>query len=715
MVGVGAMVGAGIFVLCGVAMNVSGPGAILAFALNGVVTFITAFAFAELAAVFPEAGGAYVYAKKVFPIDAAFGVGWVLWFAYVVACALYSLGFASFAAYTIHKLAPGFDLPALFPVVAAVGGAGVSAVILATRGAGAGNLISVAKVVAFLILIGLGIAALGESTKSVTDSFDPFLPFGFTGVLSAMGFTFIALEGYEIIAAVSEDVKDPERNVPRAMFLSIGITLVVYMGLLFVILTVGGPENGSDAWQDLGTRGEMAVAVAAKRFGGGFGEWVVVVAGLLATFSALSATLLAASRISFAMARDRALPRRLSRLKGDTPVSALYLSTGLVALIVIVTGDVGIAGAAASLVFLVLFALANAAGLLVRMRVGPGRGFRAPLYPLLPIAGITCCLGLAFFQAFEVPEASLVVCAWLMLGCGLYLTKLRHSARTVSARSETFDADLIRLRGRAPLVLVPIANPESAEPLVYLGQALAAPGVGRVLALGVAEFDPARPDSGEDAYKSVEAAMRMAVRAASKLGRPFEGVVRLASNAPQVIVQTAAERRPETILFGMSNMDAEGGTDFLEGVIQGTRCDVVVLNAPMGWSLNSVSTVLVPVATGASPHNPLRARVLGMLMRERNCAVRLLQVVGDDGDDKEARRGLLRHADDLGLPDSSCLMVRSSDPAGTIIDQSQTADLVVLGLGNSHGRRRLIGDFAREVVGGAACPVVAIAQVRQRH
>ena len=165
----------------------------------------------------------------------------------------------------------------------------------------------------------------------------------------------------------------------------------------------------------------------------------------------------------------------------------------------------------------------------------------------------------------------------------------------------------------------------------------------------------------------------------------------------------------------MSNMDAEGGTDFLEGVIQGTHCDVVVLNAPMGWSLNSVSTVLVPVATGASPHNPLRARVLGMLMRERNCAVRLLQVVGEDGDDKEARRGLLRHADDLGLPDSSCLMVRSSDPAGTIIDQSQTADLVVLGLGNRHGRRRLIGDFAREVVGGAACPVVAIAQVRQRR
>ncbi len=75
MVGVGAMVGAGIFVLCGVAMQVSGPAAILAFALNGVVTLITAFAFAELAATFPEAGGGYVFAKKVFPIGAAFATG----------------------------------------------------------------------------------------------------------------------------------------------------------------------------------------------------------------------------------------------------------------------------------------------------------------------------------------------------------------------------------------------------------------------------------------------------------------------------------------------------------------------------------------------------------------------------------------------------------------------------------------------------------------
>ncbi|MHC4136917.1 MAG: amino acid permease, partial [Planctomycetota bacterium] len=94
MVGVGAMVGAGIFVLAGVAIEHAGPGAVIAFLLCGVITTITAFSWAELAAAFPEAGGGYVFAKKVFPIGTAFAAGWVLWFAYVVACALYALGFA---------------------------------------------------------------------------------------------------------------------------------------------------------------------------------------------------------------------------------------------------------------------------------------------------------------------------------------------------------------------------------------------------------------------------------------------------------------------------------------------------------------------------------------------------------------------------------------------------------------------------------------------
>jgi amino acid transporter len=108
MIGVGAMIGAGIFVLTGMAAGVSGPASILAFALNGAVTLLTAFAYAELASAIPRAGGGYSYVRLAFPGAMGFISGWMLWFAYTVACSLYALGFAGYFWEVFHKYLPGF-------------------------------------------------------------------------------------------------------------------------------------------------------------------------------------------------------------------------------------------------------------------------------------------------------------------------------------------------------------------------------------------------------------------------------------------------------------------------------------------------------------------------------------------------------------------------------------------------------------------------------
>ena len=713
MVGVGAMVGAGIFVLAGVAMRVSGPGAMLAFALCGVITTITAFSWAELASAFPEAGGGYVFAKKVFPIGPAFAAGWVLWFAYIVACALYALGFAGFLAFGIEAVAERMGreivLDNTFEVVSAIV-AGLSCVFLiALRGPGAGNAISFAKVIAFLVLIVGGLVVLLDRPGgTVEKAFEPMLPYGMAGVLAAMGYVFIALEGYEIIAAVSEEVKQPARTIPRAMFLSIGITIVIYMGLLFVVLSVGGEEGGEAAWKDLGGRGDLAVAVAASRFGGFPGLVVVLIAGLLATFSALTATLLAASRVSFAMARDRALPRGLSNTRGPhgTPLTALVVSAVLVIVVILATADVEVAGAAASVIFLLSFLLANAAGLLVRARVGARAGFQAPLYPLLPLIGIACCLGLALFQIAVEWRATVVVTCWLLIGGVVYASFLRRSAETVSARTEGLDADLVKLRGRTPLVLAPIASPDRAEPLMHLASALAAPGVGRVLTLCVARYDPAdMATTGPDGYERAEAALRRAVTASAALGRPFEGVIRLAEDVTETIAHVATERRPETILLGMTDLSQSKSTALLDRVIARTTADVVVLKAPAHWSLSEVRHVLIPVA-GETPHDPLRARVLGMLLQDRSRTVTLLRVMNPGEERERALRHLMLQADDLGLPATSCVVEEPTDAVTAIVQHAENADLVMLGL----GRHRLIGKFALAVSTGVPCPVIAIAQ-----
>ena len=106
MIGIGAMIGAGIFVLTGIAAGEAGPAALLAFALNGLVTLLTALAYAELASVYPKSGGSYAFILKAFPGPAGFASGWMLWFCYIIACALYALGFGSYFWEFIHSYFP---------------------------------------------------------------------------------------------------------------------------------------------------------------------------------------------------------------------------------------------------------------------------------------------------------------------------------------------------------------------------------------------------------------------------------------------------------------------------------------------------------------------------------------------------------------------------------------------------------------------------------
>ena len=709
MIGISAMLGAGIFVLSGVALRTAGPGAVLAFALGGLLAFVTAFSFAELASAFPESGGGYVFAKRVFPIGGAFAAGWVLWLAYVVAAALYALGFASFLRQAAVEV--GLALPGWVDPPVAVGVLALAVALSLRGGASAGSGVTLAKVVAFAVLVVPGLALLAaQPLEQTVASVGPLLPNGFGAVLGALTFTFIALEGFEVIAAVGGEVRDPGRTIPRAMFLSIGITLSLYLGLLVVLLSLGGAGDGAPSWIDLGRQGEQAVRVGASRYLGAFGSWVVVVAGLLATYTAVSAALVAASRIAHSMARDRALPRALSRLKGPhrTPAVALATSLGLAAVVVLVTGEVELAGATASLVFLLSFALTNAAGLLVRVRGGAAaESFRAPLYPALPLVGITACLALAALQVQTAPLAVVVTVGWLLVGGGLYGAMFRNRAETLSARAEALDADLVRLRGREPLILVPLANPARSDVLLTLAHALAPPGWGRVLALSVARHDPSEPpEAGAAAYDRSQEAMRKAVLAACRLERHFEGVVMVEREVEPAIRRAIRERRPEVVVFGMSHLEAPDSTALLERVVAQAACDVVILNAPPEFAPHQVQRILVPVA-GAGGHDPLRAQILGTFERAKAREVTLLQVLTDPARRAAAAERLAELADDLG--GARCEVEVAQDPEQALLARAADSDLVVIGLNRRPGAP-LFGHVVRAIAARAEVPLLMIAR-----
>ena len=208
----GAIVGGGILALAGVALATTGPAAILAFGLNGLIALLTALSFAEMSSKFPESGGTYTFAKKVLSVEAAFTVGWVVWFASIMAAVLYALGFAYFSMVMVSDLwqaVSGASSSWLMHSRTVTGVAVATTIILALvlmrKAAGGGVWVNVGKVVVFAVLIAGGCWALTRaSAADVASSLRPFFSAGFAGLIQAMGYTFIAGE-----------VRNPERVLGR--------------------------------------------------------------------------------------------------------------------------------------------------------------------------------------------------------------------------------------------------------------------------------------------------------------------------------------------------------------------------------------------------------------------------------------------------------------------------------------------------------------------
>ena len=399
MIGIGAMIGAGIFVLTGIAAGEAGPAALLAFALNGFVTLLTALSYAELASAYPKSGGGYSYISKAFPGPAGFAAGWMLWFCYIIACALYALGFGGYFWEFVQNYFPAvsgfvFDIaghrtPALIMTVAVA----VIFILINMRGTAltgnVENVITMAKIIILGVFILYGIKQIFHVPTVAVTNFKPFFPNGTGGVVIAMGLTFIAFEGYDLIATVAEEIKAPEKNIPRATLISLVVTVLIYLLVVLVCIGAIRPEFGK-SWEFLGHHQETAIAKAAENFMPFFGIALIIFGGLLSTISALNATILASSRVAFSMSRDKMLPLSLSSIHTSrrTPHIAIAVTGGIV-LVMALLFPIRVIGSAASVMFLLTFTLVNLSLIALRRKFPELKGgFRVPFYPATPVAAI---------------------------------------------------------------------------------------------------------------------------------------------------------------------------------------------------------------------------------------------------------------------------------------------------------------------------------------
>jgi amino acid transporter len=459
MIGMGAMIGAGIFVLTGLAAEIAGPAAILVFVLNGIVTAFTGLSYAELAASIPKSGGGYAFVREIFEDLSSFIMGWMLWFAYMIAGGLYALGFAPNFLELLHVygvvpppdevgsvLLPIVDaavpLAFLLAFVAVLGLVALNAVSTAASGS-AETIFTIIKVSILVVFVAFGLVSPMFSGAE----FQPLFPegAGATAIFPAMGLTFIAFEGYDLITTVTEEVENPRENIPKAIFVSLIATVIVYLAVVTVAIGTLGADGLADA-------GEAGIAAAATSFmptglpiiqNGGA---LIVFGAVFSTLTALNAVVIASSRVAFSMGREGQLLPSVGQIhhRYGTPFVAILASA------VVMLGSVALptqsAGNMASLFFLLSFIIVNVAVIrLRRERPNMNRPYEMPYYPIPALLGIVLNLILAGVLVEYLirtdPLALILSVAWIVLGGLIYAGLNRLKTRTDRGITES-DAEV---------------------------------------------------------------------------------------------------------------------------------------------------------------------------------------------------------------------------------------------------------------------------------
>ncbi len=505
MIGIAGMIGGSIFVLSGPAIGLAGSAVIIAFILNAIITIFTALAYAELGSAMPEAGGGYLWIREGLPRPNAFISGWLAWFAHIVAGSLYAIGFGAllFNFFKLFHFFPNsvdpFGIISIDKIIAVI------SIVLFTyiniKGASetgrTGTIVTVFQIAIIIILICVGIWTI-NSEPSWHMNFSDFLPLGISGLIAAMGLTFIAFEGYEIIVQTGEEVKSPKRNIPRAIFISLAIVVTLYCLIAFVAIGASHTEDGTPTWKFIGNEGAMGISKAVESFLP-YGALLVLIAGLVSTLAALNATTFSSSRVAFAMGRHYNLPHQLSSIhtKNKTPHIATLISGIIMAIMASILPLEQIA-LASGVIFLLLFTQVNIAVITIRRMYGDKLkyGFKIPFFPIVPIIGIFLNLGLAVYLLITSPLSWVITIIWVLAGFTIY--RLYTFKREIDhyAPIITSEGDLTRKDFR---ILMPY-TPENPDRLIRYAVNLAHENDGEINVLRIITVPDQTPLSAGVAF-----------------------------------------------------------------------------------------------------------------------------------------------------------------------------------------------------------------------
>ncbi|MEH7456036.1 amino acid permease [Bacillus sp. JJ1127] len=425
LLGIGAIIGTGIFVLTGiVAAKHAGPAIVLSFVLAAIVCACVALCYAEFASTVPVSGSVYSYTYITLGEIFAFIVGWCVMLEYLLATSAVAAGWSAY----FQSLLLGFHIkiPALFASAPGMGKGGIIdlpavfiiliVTFLLSRGtkesARINNIMVIIKLAVILGFIIVG----GQYVKP--DNWQPFLPFGFHGVIGGAATVFFAFLGFDAVATAAEEVKRPQRNVPIGLLVSLCICTILYIGVSFVL-------TGMVPFTELNVADPVAYALRVV------GEDKI--AGLLSVgaIAGLTTVLLVAMfafvRVSYSMSRDGLLPKKLSSVhkRFQTPFFNTWIAGGIAAILAGFV-DLNLLANLVNMGTITAFIFVSISVIVLRKtKPNIARPFRAPLVPFLPIVSIISCM----YLAFNLSQVTLISFGvWIMVGILIYFVYARkHS------------------------------------------------------------------------------------------------------------------------------------------------------------------------------------------------------------------------------------------------------------------------------------------------
>ncbi len=492
-IGIGSLIGGGIFSLLGPAIGLVGPGLFLAMILGSAVAFLNLQMYVALGTTFPEAGGGYLWVRKGLGNFQGFLAGWLSWFAHAAACGVYALSFGYYAAALLK----------IFGADAFVGSGFLStekvcALVMVIlfgyinwRGAKttgqAGNYITAILLVILGFYLYFGIKQMIGMPIPLAN-FQPFLPKGWLGILAATSFLYIAFEGSEIQVQAGEETKNPSHDIKIGLFSSWAIVSFIYALVSVVIIGATSSQTGA-VWQVLSSFKEGAIVESARSFMP-FGMITLLFGGLLANLGALNTTIFSSSHVAFALARDKNIWSRFAQIhtKNLTPHFAVIVSVILVGFMIVFLPLFDVASAA-SLLFVLLFLQLNIAGILIHFKYPHTKWYyKVPFFPFTPILATLIYILLAFTMLNVNPVAWIVTIFWSLVGLINYFSYSQNQGRESFERDVVYEQTMRVVPKTSHRILMPIPSQMTIEELKNLSEiafALASKYSGEILAVKV--------------------------------------------------------------------------------------------------------------------------------------------------------------------------------------------------------------------------------------